>query len=71
MTFADGIQQFETDLVSRMRTSFAMARNAARKNRAYRQTFKELSALSPRELDDLGIHGANIREIAYKSAYES
>ena len=71
MTFAEGIQQFETDLVSRMRTSFAMARNAARKNRLYRQTVNELSALSSRELDDLGIHSANIREIAYKSAYES
>ncbi len=36
--------------------------------RQYRQTFDELMRLSPRELDDLGIHRADIGNIARQSA---
>ncbi len=38
-------------------------------NRAYRSTVAELSALSDRDLLDMGIHPADIEEIARKAAY--
>ena len=44
------------------------ARLARRK--VYRQTVNELSALSDRELADLGLNRSEIRRIAYQAAYE-
>lgn len=42
----------------------------ARARRAvYRQTVKELSSLSARELDDLGIHRSMISQIAAEAAW--
>ncbi len=69
MAFVDNIHSFEAGLVRRMRNSFDMARKAASQRRAYRKTLRELQALSPRELDDLGIHGSNIAEVARSAAY--
>jgi uncharacterized protein YjiS (DUF1127 family) len=37
--------------------------------RAYRATYAELSALSDRELDDLGVSRWELAEVAYKSVY--
>ncbi len=37
--------------------------------RLYRATINELQQLSDRELSDLGIHRASIREIARESVY--
>ena len=39
------------------------------KRAVYTQTMRELSMLSTRELNDLGIHRSNIRRIAYETAY--
>ena len=39
--------------------------------RAYRRTVSELSALSNRDLLDMGIHPANIDSIARQAAYEA
>ena len=36
----------------------------------YRETLRELEALRERELNDLGIHRAAIRGIAYQAAYQ-
>ncbi len=69
MAFADDIRSFETTLVRRMRASFDMARAMADKRRTYRRTYDELSALSQRDLDDLGIHRTNIRDVARAAAY--
>ncbi|MDH3264245.1 MAG: DUF1127 domain-containing protein [Paracoccaceae bacterium] len=44
-------------------------REARAKRRAYNITLRELSALSDRDLDDLGISRLNIPEIARESAY--
>ena len=57
-------------------TSFGMRANAAFQNmvasykqhRLYRETFNELSALSNRELADLGLHRSNLHQIARESA---
>lgn len=45
----------------------------ARRNRraVYRRTFGELAALSNRDLADLGIARADIRQIAQKAALEA
>ncbi|MDA7425507.1 DUF1127 domain-containing protein [Thalassococcus lentus] len=40
------------------------------RRRVYKQTFGELSALSNRELADLGLNRTEIRRIAYQAAYE-
>lgn len=37
--------------------------------RLYRQTVRELNALSPRELADLGINRSMIRRLAHEAAY--
>ena len=40
------------------------------KHRVYRTTFKELNALSSRDLADLGINRTQIKSIAYEAAYK-
>ncbi len=37
--------------------------------RLYRETLTELSTLTDRELNDLGLSGADIRGVAHKAAY--
>lgn len=37
----------------------------------YRQTVNELSALSGRELADLGLSRSEIKRVAYQAAYEN
>lgn len=37
--------------------------------RVYRRTFDELSALTDRELADLGLHRAQLNGVAYEAAY--
>jgi uncharacterized protein YjiS (DUF1127 family) len=44
--------------------------NAARR-KVYRDTLRELSALSHRELCDLGLNHSEIKRVAYQAAYES
>ncbi len=68
MAFITDIQNFETGLVDRMRKSFDMARRNAVRNKVYRTTYEELSALSQRDLDDLGIARESIRDIAREAA---
>ena len=69
MTFADEIHRFESGLVQRMRASFDQARAAAGQRRVYQQTLDELGRLTERDLEDLGIHRDNIRDIARDAAY--
>jgi uncharacterized protein YjiS (DUF1127 family) len=44
--------------------------NAARR-KIYRETLRELSALSARDLNDLGLNRSEIRRVAYQAAYEA
>lgn len=39
--------------------------------RVYRHTLSELSALSDRELADLGLHRSMLKRVAYQAAYEA
>jgi uncharacterized protein YjiS (DUF1127 family) len=43
--------------------------DAWRAHRIYRQTLAELQALSPRELNDLGLNATMLRSIALEAAY--
>lgn len=42
---------------------------ALHRRRLFNRTVRELNALSTRELNDLGINGSMIREIAAQAAY--
>ena len=48
---------------------FARIREARARRVIYRQTVRELSALSGRELEDLGIHRSMIPQIAAEAAW--
>jgi len=39
--------------------------------RLYRQTVNELSALTSRDLADLGLNRSEIKRVAYQAAYEN
>ncbi|MEM7643243.1 MAG: DUF1127 domain-containing protein [Pseudomonadota bacterium] len=56
-------------LRGRLPNRFATLRADWAKWRLYRKTLAELSALSTRDLDDLGIARASIRSIALEAAY--
>ena len=45
-------------------------RDAAAKRKVYRDTLRELAALSPRDLNDLGLNRSMLKGIAYQAAYE-
>ena len=49
-----------------LRTTLA---DRAAKHRLYRQTLSELASLTDRDLADLGIHRADIRDVAANAAY--
>lgn len=45
-------------------------RQALAKRKVYRATLSELSALSDRDLNDLGISRSNIKRLALEAAYD-
>ncbi len=49
---------------------FAELRDSIARRRVYNKTYAELSQLSSRELDDLGISRSMISRLAYEAAYE-
>ncbi len=53
----------------RVSDTIASWSRALEKRRIYRQTVRELSALSTRELNDLGINRSMISRIAMEAAY--
>ncbi len=48
-----------------LRSRFAIWR---KRNGAYRKTVRELSQMTDRELADIGLHRANIRDVALQAA---
>lgn len=56
-------------LIERIAEFRAAAAEAAAKRKVYRQTVNELSALSNRELADLGLSRSGIKAIAMEAAY--
>ncbi|WP_439124214.1 DUF1127 domain-containing protein [Marivita sp.] len=58
-------------IIDRMNTLVADYRAAAARRKVYRDTLRELSALSDRELCDLGLNHSEIKRVAYQAAYEA
>ncbi|SFI53441.1 DUF1127 domain-containing protein [Jannaschia pohangensis] len=58
-----------TSLRDRIAARFDAIREAAAKRRIYRTTLSELSALSNRDLNDLGLSRSMIRSVALEAAY--
>lgn len=57
-------------LFDRLAALIADVRDAAAKRKVYRDTLRELAALSPRDLNDLGLNRSMLKRIAYQAAYE-
>ena len=70
MAFTDELNRFETGLVQRMRAAFGQTRRAYQQNRRFRATYNELSNLTARELNDLGIARSDIASVARTAANE-
>ena len=60
-----------TGLMDRVNTLVSNYRAKAARRKIYRDTLRELSALSHRELCDLGLNQSEIKRVAYQAAYES
>lgn len=58
-------------IMDRVNTLIAEYRAKAARRKVYRNTLRELSALSHRELCDLGLNHSEIKRVAYQAAYES
>jgi uncharacterized protein YjiS (DUF1127 family) len=60
-----------TGIMDRVNALIADYRAKAARRKIYRDTLRELSALSHRELCDLGLNHSEIKRVAYQAAYES
>ncbi|UWQ19323.1 DUF1127 domain-containing protein [Jannaschia sp. M317] len=58
-----------TSLRARLAARLDTARENLAKWRLYRETLAELSALSNRDLSDLGLHRSMIKSLAIEAAY--
>ncbi|CUH84575.1 DUF1127 domain-containing protein [Thalassovita mediterranea] len=56
-------------IVARLNAAFAAVKAARKRRAAYEETVTELSALSNRELTDLGVDRHDIQRIAYEHVY--
>lgn len=69
MAISNTIRTAEHGIVDQIRVHVGNLRDAYRRYKMYRQTVRELAALSDRELNDLGIARSSIRSIAMEAAY--
>jgi uncharacterized protein YjiS (DUF1127 family) len=69
MSNSSVIRNSHSSLVARISTFFEGLRESHNRYRVYRQTVRELSVLSDRELNDLGIHRSMLDSIAIEAAY--
>ena len=59
-----------TGFADQIAALFADFRAKAARRKIYRDTLRELSELSTRELNDLGLNRSMLKRIAYQAAYE-
>ena len=71
MTYINSVNTIEIDLANRISNALGGFATSLKNFRKARQTARILSALSTRELDDLGISRAMIRSVAIEAAYNN
>lgn len=71
MTYVNNANIIEIDLADRISAAFTGLFANMNHARQARKTVRELSALSTRELDDLGINRSMIRSVAIEAAYNN
>lgn len=59
----------QTGLRGRLMNSIQRMQESRARRAVYRQTLRELNALTNRDLDDLGINRSMITRLAHESAY--
>ena len=69
MAFATEIHALNGDITHRIAAAFKSVAARYASYRVYRNTVSELSALSDRDLADLGLCHSNINQIAHEAAY--
>lgn len=69
MAYANSSRAVSVSLADRLAATMTVLRSALQRRRIYDQTLRELKALSDRDLADLGIHRAMIRNVAREAAY--
>lgn len=69
MAYIAGNRSATLSLGNRLAEIFSDLNTAFTKWRIYRRTYNELSTLSSRELDDLGLNHSTIRIAALQAAY--
>lgn len=71
MAYVNTTRFSNTTLLSRVLAATSGITAALRQRQVYLATLRELNSLSDRDLNDLGIHRAMVRDIAYEAAYGS
>jgi len=69
MAYANTTRAAPVGLLDRIAQIYRTLAEATARRRIYRQTRRELNALTARELADLGIHRSQITRIALEAAY--
>ncbi len=69
MAYATEIHAINGDITHRIAATFKSAAQRFANYRVYRKTVSELSALSARDLDDLGLSRSMIKRTALEAAY--
>ncbi len=69
MAFATEIHALNGDITHRIAATFKSVAARIATYRVYRKTVSELSELSTRELDDLGLSRSMIKRTALEAAY--
>ena len=68
MTYINTVNTIEIDLADRISRNLSGLFASFKRARLERQTVRELSALSNRDLDDLGINRSMIKSVARQAA---
>ncbi len=69
MALAQNTQILDAGIAARISATFATLSDAWQRRRVYRQTLRELNALTSRELADLGMHRSMITRVALEAAF--
>lgn len=70
MAYVNEALSSQLNLVQRFEEFRAQVADTMAKRKVYRTTVNELSALSNRDLADLGIHRSMIKRLALEAAYD-